>query len=548
MLLTRDAITDHTPLIRSANGVMTAVFDKEDVEDMGLVKFDVLGLRAMSAISTALELHEQATGERLEVDDIPLDDPRIYDLICDGKTVGLFQVESPGQIALIARHQPRTFKDLIAQIALLRPGPLQGGMVHPYVRRSRGEEEVTFLHPSLEEVLKDTHGIIVYQESVLQVAHAFAGLSFEQADEFRRLMSRWRDPGEMAGMREVFVRGALETHPNCTVEVAEEVFRLVSQFVGYGFPKSHSAAFAKTVYQTAFLKAYHPAAYFAAVMQHRPGMYPLESLITEARWSGVKVLPPSLEHSSLGFSLEPHGRFPNGRPRLAIRLPLEGVNGVGVADARQLLLERTVKPFASLEDLWRRVRVSRDALESLAQAGTLESFGERREVLWGLGVLETQYGPPGGDSPLLETPAVTDLPDLKTLTALERASWDFRTLHASAGPHPIALLRPWLNRAGVTPIHRITFDRVTVAGLVVVRQRPPTAKGVVFITLEDETGRVQCVAHPGVWERISKQLKQPSLIVVGAVTRVGNWRGITVEQGFALEARVPGGRAGSPRA
>ncbi|HEX2863500.1 MAG TPA: DNA polymerase III subunit alpha, partial [Deinococcales bacterium] len=305
MLLTRGELWRHTPVRTSANGVKQAVFDKEDVEAMGLVKLDVLGLRSLATLSCALTLHETATGFPLPIDQIPLDDPLVYDLICSGETLTLFQVESPGQMSLIARHQPRTFQDLIAQIALLRPGPLQGGMVNPYVRRARGLEPITFPHDCLRETLADTFGIILYQEQVLEVAHDFAGLTYEESDEFRRLMSKWRDPGEMSGMKDRFVQGALKAHPDVTLETAEAVFFQVSQFVGYGFPRSHAAAFARTVYQTAWLKAYHPAAYLAAVMEHHPGMYPRQSFVLEAQRCGVPVLPPSLERSAARWTLEP---------------------------------------------------------------------------------------------------------------------------------------------------------------------------------------------------------------------------------------------------
>jgi error-prone DNA polymerase len=564
MLLTRDALTDHTPIIRSANGVKTATFAKDDVESMGLVKFDVLGLRSLGVVSRAVELHQLATGEllldptaaphgpgSLEVDDIRLDDPRVFDLICSGGTLALFQVESPGQIALIAKHQPRDFKSLIAQIALLRPGPLQGGMVHPYVRRARGLEPVVFAHHSLEQILDDTYGIILYQEQVLEVAHAFAGLSLEQADEFRRLMSKWRHPGEMSAMKDQFISSAMNTHADLNLEAAEEVFFHVSQFVGYGFPRSHAAAFAKTVYQTAFLKLYFPAAYLAAVMEHHPGMYPRQSFVLEAQRAGVTVLPPSLEHSSLGFSLEMLNQ------KLAIRLPLEGITGIGTSDAQAILLERLASPFSSLESLWRRVRVGKDVLQALAKAGALETFGPRREIIWQLGVLESQFGQPGLEALDFETPAVQDIPDLELLNILETLVWDHTSIQTTTGLHPMALVRSSLTRSGVQPIARAHTPRVTVSGLVIARQRPPTAKGITFITLEDETGRVQCIVHPGVWERIGSRLKARALVLTGSINRVGSWRGITVENGWPLEmvagdqtgrSQFAGGRAGPPRA
>jgi error-prone DNA polymerase len=508
---------------------------------MGLVKFDVLGLRSLGVVSRAVELHHLATNEMIEVDDIRLDDPRVFDLICSGETLALFQVESPGQIALIAKHQPRDFKSLIAQIALLRPGPLQGGMVYPYVRRARGLEPVVFAHHSLETVLDDTYGIILYQEQVLEVAHAFAGLSLEQADEFRRLMSKWRHPGEMSAMKDQFIHSAMNTHQDLTLEAAEEVFFHVSQFVGYGFPRSHAAAFAKTVYQTAFLKLYFPAAYLAAVLEHHPGMYPRQSFVLEAQRSGVPVLPPSLTGSSLGFSLEVQNQT------LSIRLPLESITGIGANDAQAILLERLAQPFSSLESLWRRVRVGKDILQALAKAGALEVFGSRRELIWQLGVLESQFGQPGLEALDFETPAVQDIPNLELLGILETLVWDHRSIQTTTGAHPMALVRSSLMRSGVQSIARAHTARVTVAGLVIARQRPPTAKGITFITLEDESGRVQCIVHPGVWERIGSNLKSRALILTGSVNRVGSWRGMTVENGWPLEMMVAG-RAGPPRA
>ncbi|HWG85078.1 MAG TPA: DNA polymerase III subunit alpha, partial [Deinococcales bacterium] len=523
MLLTRHELWRHTPTRLSANGVKQAVFDKEDVELMGLVKLDVLGLRSLAAVSAAAELHEAATGEKLPLDNLSLDDPYVYEMICQGETLALFQVESPGQMALIARHQPRNFQELVAEIALLRPGPLQGGVVHPFVRRARGLDPVTFPHPCLEDVLADTFGIILYQEQVLEVAHKFAGLSLEESDEFRRLMSKWRDPGEMGGMRDRFVRGALRAHPDLDEETAERVFFQVSQFVGYGFPRSHAAAFARTVYQTAWLKRYHPAAYMAAVMEHHPGMYPRQSLLTEARRHGVQVLGPSLERSGRRYSLEEH------HGKLAIRMPLTAVNGVAAGDADVLLLERAARPFADADDLYRRAVVSRD-------------------VLWQLGVLERKLGAPGLEAPpLLDAPALEE-PDLARLAALtpeEAAAWDVRAAGASAGPHPVSIRRAALDHCGVTPIGRVTADRVvSVAGHVIARQRPGTAHGIVFITLEDETGRIQCIAYPQVWEKLKTTLKMNALILTGKVTRERQWRGLMIQHARHLSA--VGGVAGAP--
>ncbi len=543
MLLTRRPITDFTSVQTSSGGIRQAVFDKEDIERLGLVKLDILGLRALSVIEEALVLHERTTGERLDVDGLPLDDSETFALVLSGETLGLFQIESPGQKATLAKHQPSSFRDLVAQVALLRPGPIQGNAVHPYIRRSRGLEAVTYPHPSLEPALRDTFGVILYQEQVLQAASAFAGMGLAEADEFRRLTSKFRSRNEMEALRERFVRSAIKTHQDVSSELANTVFDSVSAFSGYGFPRSHAVAFARTAYITAYLKAHQPAAYFAALMQHEPGMYPMQSFVEEARRCGVPTLPPRLEASALGFSLE---RLTG---RLAIRMPLESVTGVSANDASSLLLEDAVQPFEDLEDLYRRSRVNRDVLLTLAQAGALERFGARREVVWKLGVLEGQLGPPGGGAtPLIEAPVpnLDDLPPLETLTGLETAAWDHRTARATTGPHPMALLRGTLERVGVTPIVRLVAGEAKVAGLVTARQQPGSAKGIIFIELEDETSRVQCIVYPTVWAVLHPKLTQSALLLGGRVQRLGNWRGLVVAQAWSLEAI--GGRAGLPRA
>ncbi|NJK44099.1 MAG: DNA polymerase III subunit alpha [Pleurocapsa sp. SU_196_0] len=526
MLLSRDALERYTPIRASANGVMIAAFNKDDVESMGLVKLDVLGLRSLSVVQAAVDKTLEATGQPLEIDDIPLDDPRVYDLICAGETLGLFQIESPGQMALVAKHQPRDFQSLIAQIALLRPGPIQGNAVHPFVRRARGEEAVTYPHPSLEPILRDTHGVMLYQEQVMEIAHRFAGFDWGKVDRFRKLMGKFRDSHEMQALRGEFVNAARATHPDCPLETIEEVFQSCAKFAGYGFPRSHSAAFAKTVYQTAFLKVYHGAAYFAGVLEHHPGMYSRQTLVHEAQRHGVTLLPPNLEKSALGFALEPI-TTPSGSS-LAIRLPLESVKHVSLEDARLILLERAAHPFASVDDLHARVPVKRDVLEALGTTGALETFGSRRDVLWRLGELFNARGAAGQGSPLLEV--TPDLPDLSWLDPLELASWDAATAGASTGAHVMAFHRASLNASGVTPISRMTGERCTVAGVVIAQQRPPTAKGFTFVMLEDESGRVQVIVPPKVYPRVEATLRSRCLIVSGRVQRVANWRGLVLER------------------
>src|SRR5690606_10277476 len=318
------------------------------------------GLRMLASVSEAVELIQRHENPEFRLEDIPFDDIPTFNMIRASETLGTFQIESQGQLHLLAQHQPETFDDLITEIALFRPGPLQGGMVHPFVRRRRGEEPIQYDHPDLEPILKETYGIILFQEQVLEVAHRFAGMSLAEADDFRSLMSRCRDPGEMEQMREKFVAGAMRR--GVDQASANKVFDRVSAFVGYGFCRSHAAAFAKTVYQSCYLKRHHPAAFMAAVMQHRPGMYNLQTLQEEAKRMGVPVLPPDVHRSGVRYDLEriAHERVTDervtdervtdervtdepvrdggtGRTKLAVRMPLTAVRAVSAEDARAVV-------------------------------------------------------------------------------------------------------------------------------------------------------------------------------------------------------------------
>ncbi len=545
MILSRHPLYRFSPVQVSANGVKVVQFDKDDVEALGLVKFDVLGLRMLATLSEAEEMVQRHLRRSLDLDGLPLDDRRTFNLIRSGRTLGVFQIESQGQLHLLAQHQPETFGDLINEIALFRPGPLQGGMVHPFIRRRRGQERVEYEHPDLEPVLKDTYGVILFQEQVLDIAHRFAGMSLEEADQFRRLMSKFRDPGEMEEMRERFVAGAMRR--GVAESVANSVFDKVANFVGYGFCRSHAAAFAKTVYQSAYLKCHYPAAYMAAFMQHRPGMYNQMTLEEEARRCGVPVLLPDINRPLMRFDIE---RLPN--KKMAIRKPLTSIDQLSLEDARRIVWEYVQRPFTSVEDAYSRVEMEIDAWRSLARSGAMDGLaGDSRRALWEVGVLYRRMGKSGRrpTPALFDLPVVTDLdiPDLPALTQAERLSWDYQT-HNAARLHPLVLQRRTLNALEIRPIKTCyAFGRtlpltrqgrrpiVTVAGIAILRQRPPTAKGVLFVTLEDETGFIQCVVRPQVMEYLDHLLRQPALIIRGELHGTGNWRGLVVTQAWRLD-------------
>jgi error-prone DNA polymerase len=541
MILSRALLRTLSPIQTSANSVRQLQFNKDDVEALGLIKFDVLGLRMLSVVSETVELlrqkadatekekaEDKVPGQELapaplqvpdvkapqvpDVDALPLDDKKAFELIRSGQTMSVFQIESPGQWNLLSRTQPETFDDLVAQVALFRPGPLQGGFVHPFARRRRKQEAVTYPHPSLESVLKDTQGIVLYQEQVLEIAHVFAGLSLAQADEFRRLMSKFRNSDEMEGMRQRFVEGAVAKH-EVAPAVANEVFDIIAKFVGYGFCRSHAASFAQIVYQTAYLKAHHPAQYMAAVMQHHPGFYPINTLLEEARHLGVPVLPVDVTCSGIKYFVEQN----------AIRVPLTQIKGLSVESAAAIVGEREAKAFVSLEDLYRRVELSKDLWDALARSGALSPFGRRRRVLWELGILRRRLGTSGGARLALEAGAhdPDETPAIKKLGARQQMVWDFQTQGLTTGPHPLELCRPALKELGVAPIRtlwtRRPGGRVLVGGMVIVRQRPPTANGMCFLVLEDESGRIQVAVTPPVFEKHQELLRLPMLMVEGVL-------------------------------
>ena len=540
MILSSRELSHYTPVQRSANGVAVVQFDKDDVEAMGLVKFDVLGLRMLACISECVELIASTQGNSIDLDAIPLDDEETFRRIRKGDTLGVFQIESQGQMHLLAKHQPETFHDLIIEVALFRPGPLQGGMVHPYIARRRGTEKVSYLHPDLEPILHDTLGIILFQEQVLEIAHRFAGMPLDQADDFRALVSKNRDRAMMERMRSIFINGAVARGVDPVT--AEVVYEKVAHFVGYGFCRSHAAAFAKTVYQSAWLKTHYPAAYMAAFMQHRPGMYNLMTLEEEARRCGVDILMPCLQHSSLRYTL---AHTNDGM--LAIQKPLTSIRGVEPDTARDIIWERSRRQFTNIDDIVERLHgVPRDILENIALSGALNIWEQdTRRALWMVGVIKQRVHV--GPAPLIDMPHIheDDIPSLPPLRAQERLAYDYIS-HGAARVHPMTLYRRMLTDLEIRPIsicsrlQAPTTANVTTAGIVILRQAPPTARGMLFVTLEDETGFLQCAVPPHVREHFRDELRNASLVVRGKLHAIGGWRSIMVDEVRVLNNVIGG--------
>lgn len=479
-------------------------WDKAALETAGLVKIDILGLRMLSAIAEALAIIEQHTGARPDFTACTYDDPEVYRLIASGDTVGCFQVESRAQAQMLPRMKPRCFADLVIAISLIRPGPIQGDMVHPYLRRRLGEEPVSHPHPRLEPVLRDTLGVILFQEQVLQVAEALAGFTPGEGELLRRALGSKHGTAAVARFRQAFLAG-------CRVrgvpeDTAQAVFERLKAFGLYSFPRSHAASFAVMVYQSAWLKRYYPGPFYAALLNNQPmGFWSPAVLVHDARRHGVEVRPVDVNRSQAGCTLEGD----------ALRLGLAQVKGMGETGSARVLWARANGPFSSLADFCRRTCLPRTLVENLIQAGALDGWGvPRRQLVWQLGALD--YAP---DGLRLEFPA--EQVPLPELSPAERLRMEYGTLGLSTGDHPMRFFRDWLSARGVLDSAGLLTcrngQRVWAAGMLVVHQAPPTAKGMHFLTLEDEAGFVNVVVRPGVYARFRRIVRGTAFLLVQGV-------------------------------
>lgn len=559
VVISRGLLTDFVPLEWATKGVIVSQFDKDDIEALGLVKMDLLGLRNLSAIEDALaQLKER--GIELDIDNLPPDDPKVYRTLRSTKTVGLFQVESPGMRGLLGRLQPERFEDIIAQVSLFRPGPMQADMITPFIARRHGEESVVYPHPSLEPILKSTYGVILYQEQILEISSTLAGFSLGQADMLRRAMTTDRSQEEMEKIHATFVEAAVER--GVERDVAEEVFRRLRAFAAYGFCKAHAASFAKIAYQTAYLKAYHPAEFLAGILSNEPmGFYPANVIVEEARRIGIRILGVDVNRSEKKFTVEWGERcIMNYKLRPAIRVALSQVKGISEAEVESILASRAERPFESFSDFCSRTRVDRPVLENLVNCGAFDSFGHQRgKLLWlvgrGNGSWCMVHGkrPTVPDNTMNHEPCtmnlfdglsasglddcLANLPDVPELTPHERVKMDYEILGLSPICHPMVFYREKLSKAGVISTRDLMKlphnSFVKVAGVVVVCMRPPTRSGttVVFVTLEDEDGLVDTVTFPKVYEKYGRVIYgNPGLIIEGTLQRLGK-RGISIVAG-----------------
>ena len=519
MVISTRPLIDVCPVVPAAmEGRQIVQWDKDSCADAGFLKIDLLGLGMLSAVERCVVEIKQARGEQIDLSRIPLDDPDTFNSIKAAKTTGVFQIESRAQMQMLPRTLPEDLDDLTVQVALVRPGPIQGGAIHPYIERRKAlrenpDFEVPYEHPLLEPVLKDTLGTIVFQEQVIEVAMALAGFSSSEAESLRRAMSRKRSEEAILSHHERFLTGARGR--GVSDAVAERVWAQIQGFSGFGFPKAHSAAFGLLAYQSAWLREHYPPEFLCSLLNEQPmGFYPPDSLAHEAQRRGVRMAPPTVNASTVLCHV--------GRERgaLVVQVGLGYVKGVREEEMAALVAERERGgPYSGVADLATRSGASRDGLERLVWAGALDGLPltaseHRREDYWRLGVAGTAQR--AGDAtqlPLpLDPPAA---PVLSPLGRWQRVVEDYRSTGINLGEHPMSLLRDGLGKsvARSTDLKRIDDGAtVEVAGMVVARQRPETAKGITFMLLEDERGTINLIVPSAVYERRRTVVRAAPLI------------------------------------
>jgi error-prone DNA polymerase len=541
MVISTRPLVELVPVVPAAmEGRQICQWDKDSCADAGFLKIDLLGLGMLSAIEDCVDRIARARDETIDLSRIPLDDEGVYEEIQAADTVGTFQIESRAQMQSLLRTRPANLEDLTVQVALVRPGPIQGGAVHPYIdRRARRRDDpsypIEYDHPLLEEPLAETFGVVVFQDQVLEVAMALAGFSIGEAEGLRRAMSRKRSEEAIEAIRGRYIDGAARN--GVDAKTANAVYDKLAAFSGFGFPKSHAAAFALLAYQSSWLRRYYPAEFLCALLNAQPmGFYPPASLVRDAQRRGVTVLPPDVNASDASCSIElvrsgQGGTVPTTKaskgihsPDWAVRIGVGYVTGVGEEEAKAIAGGR---PYEDIRDLAQRAPAERASLQALVSTGVCDTFGQpRRKLLWELGLVPRPQRTGGGASQLaLPLEPTAEIPDLLEQTPWERMLADYRGTSLSVGPHPLELLRPHLPPETVTSAELPSLaDRspVLIAGMAIARQRPATANGIVFMLLEDEHGLTNLVVHPEVYERRRALVRgEPLLSARGRLEKVG---------------------------
>ncbi len=522
LVISQQPLCELVPIENASMADRTVIqWDKDDLDELGILKVDCLALGMLTAIHKSFDLIEQHYGGRLSIDDFTHDeDPAVYDMICRADTVGVFQIESRAQMSMLPRLKPRRFYDLVIEVAIVRPGPIQGNMVHPYLRRREGLEEESYPNDAIRGVLHRTLGVPLFQEQAMQLAVVAAGFTPGQADQLRRAMGGWRRPGLIDTFRRKLLDGMREKGYSC--EFAENLFQQIRGFGEYGFPESHAASFARLVYVSAWLKHYHPAAFTAALINSQPmGFYAPAQLIQDARSHGVPVLPVDVNFSNWDCTLEATAPRQSER-HFAVRLGMRLVRGLRQSAALAIVEARST-PYCSISELTTRAGVTRPIIERLSAADAFASLNlDRRRSLWEA----LDQAPSPGIPTLFSSLAGNDipLPAFPTLTPQANVFADYGATGLSLKAHPLSFYREELTGFGVVPAVSLrespTDQPVKVAGLVLMRQRPSTAKGITFVTIEDETGTANLVIHADVWQRFDLVARRAqALIVQGRLER-----------------------------
>jgi error-prone DNA polymerase len=513
-VIARDTLATLVPVENAAMTERTVIqWDKDDLEDLGLLKVDVLALGMLTAIRKALAMVSAKRGEPFAMADVPAEDRTTYDMICRADTLGVFQIESRAQMAMLPRLRPRNFYDLVIEVAIIRPGPIQGGMVHPYLRRRAGLEPVEYPSEAVRSVLERTLGVPIFQEQVMQLAVVAAGFSPGESDQLRRAMAAWKRKGGLGHFEARLIGGMRER--GYTEEFAQAIYRQMLGFGEYGFPQSHAASFALLVYVSAWLKCHEPAAFTAALLNSQPmGFYAPAQLVRDAREHGVSVLPVDVNRSACDAVLE-------GPRHEHLRLGLRGIRGLKADTMQRIVTARAAGPYESVQALAERAGLTAADLATLAAGGALAGLaGHRHRAVWqASGVM--------APTPLFPSPRVAEgVPLLRAPTEGEDVVADYRELGLTLGRHPLALLRGRLEARGLLTAVELRAlppgTRTRTVGLVLVRQRPGTASGVTFITVEDETGVTNLIVWRNLAERYRSAVYESRLLAVeGIVQREG---------------------------
>ena len=577
MLVTGQPLIDIAPVEPAAMaGRRVVQFNKDDVEDLGLIKMDMLGLRTLSVVAEALELIEQDTGLRPDLDALPLNDPAVFEMCSAADTIGVFQIESRAQMQTLPRTRPETFNDLVVEVAIIRPGPIQGNAVHPYIRRKQGREPVTYPHPLLEPVLKDTLGVILYQEQIIEIAMHVAGMAPSRADGFRRAMTRHLNRVEMSSLEDEFISGCLAN--DVPRGVADQLFNAVKGFAVYGFCRSHAAAFARTSYETAWLKLQHPVEFGCGLLNNQPmGFYHPSVLVEDLKRHGVKVLPVDINRSGVRclpepLALPPAGSAhlfegpptswppsPSGQPhssvslastqpvkaRNAMRIGFNYVRDLGEEGRKAIVDERNAGgPYRSFDDFVGRLRggpIGPRAVRNLVMVGAFDGLGRpRRELLWGWQERWHGTGLRRGIDRQFELRLGDTAPALPGIDEFDANQLEYRISDLSTGHHLIHFCRERLDALGALRSNQLAgvgnHRKIRVAGLVITRQAPATANKIRFFTLEDEFGQVNITIKPEVYDRYRQVAnRRPILVIDGVMQRQDGVHSILASHIEALE-------------